>query len=69
MVSDMRTDFAMLCSLLFLISTTDYLRTKVQSLTALERDPVLAEKLHERFRDSNVRVIEGDATAMPFENG
>jgi SAM-dependent methyltransferase len=49
--------------------TTDYLRTKVQSLTALERDPVLAEKLHERLRGTNVRVIEGDATAMPLKNG
>jgi SAM-dependent methyltransferase len=49
--------------------TTDYLRTKVQSLTALERDPVLAEKLHERLRGTNVRAIEGDATAMPLENG
>lgn len=48
--------------------TTDYLRTKVESLTVLERDPVFAEKLHERLRGTNVRVIEGDATAMPFEN-
>jgi SAM-dependent methyltransferase len=48
--------------------TTDYLRMKVQSLTALERDPVLAEKLNERFRGTNVHVIKGDATAMPFEN-
>ena len=49
--------------------TTDYLRTRVRSLTALERDPVLAKKLRERFHNTNVRVIEGDATAMPFENG
>jgi len=49
--------------------TTDYLKTKVRSLTVLERDPVLAEKLHQRLRGTDVRVIEGDATAMPFENG
>ena len=49
--------------------TTDYLRTRVRSLTALERDPLLAKQLHERCRHSNVRVTEGDATAMPFENG
>ncbi len=49
--------------------TTDYLHTRVSSLTALERDPVLVRKLRERFRGTNVRVIEGDATAMPFENG
>jgi SAM-dependent methyltransferase len=49
--------------------TTDYLRTRVRSLTALERDPVLAKKLRERFRNTSVRVIEEDATAMPFESG
>jgi SAM-dependent methyltransferase len=49
--------------------TTDYLRTKVRSLTALERDPILAEKLRQRFRGSNVQVIEGDAISMPFESG
>jgi SAM-dependent methyltransferase len=48
--------------------TTDYLRTRVRSLTVLERDPILAEKLRQRFRDTNVRVIEGDASAMPFES-
>jgi SAM-dependent methyltransferase len=49
--------------------TTEYLRARVQSLTALERDALLANKLHQRFSRTNVRVIEGDATAMPFENG
>jgi SAM-dependent methyltransferase len=49
--------------------TTDYLRTRVRSLTALERDPLLAEKLRARFRDTNVRVIEGDGASMPFEGG
>jgi SAM-dependent methyltransferase len=49
--------------------TTEYLRARVQSLTALERDAVLANHLGQRFRRTNVRVIEGDATAMPFENG
>jgi ubiquinone/menaquinone biosynthesis C-methylase UbiE len=48
--------------------TTEYLRTKVSSLTVLERDPILTKKLLERFRSTNVRVIEGDATAIPFEN-
>jgi SAM-dependent methyltransferase len=41
----------------------------VQSLTALEHDVVLANKLRQRFSRTNVRVIAGDATAMPFENG
>jgi SAM-dependent methyltransferase len=49
--------------------TTDYLRTRVDSLTALEHDPTLASKLLKRFQGTNVRVIEGDATAMPFESG
>jgi SAM-dependent methyltransferase len=49
--------------------TTDYLRTRVRSLTALERDPLLAEKLRARFRGTNVRVIEGDGASMPFQCG
>jgi len=47
--------------------TTDYLRTKVDSLTVLEADPILAERLRQRFQNTNVEVIEGDATAIPFE--
>ena len=49
--------------------TTDYLCTKVDSLTALEADPVLAERLRQRFSNTNVSVIDGDATAMPFNDG
>jgi len=50
-------------------TTTNYLRRRVPSLTVLENDPALANKLAAKFRDTNVRVIEGDATAMPFETG
>ncbi|HEY3038918.1 MAG TPA: class I SAM-dependent methyltransferase [Pyrinomonadaceae bacterium] len=49
--------------------TTDFLRTKVDSLTALEPDSVLAKRLRQQFHNTNVNVIEGDATAMPFEHG
>jgi len=49
--------------------TTDYLRTKVDSLTALEADPMLAKRLRQRFSNTNVSVIDGDATAMPFDEG
>jgi SAM-dependent methyltransferase len=49
--------------------TTDYLRTRVRSLTVLERDPLLAESLRARFRGTNVQVIEGDGASMPFERG
>ena len=49
--------------------TTDLLRRKVQHLTAIEVDPRLAWSLRSRLRDSNVKVITGDATAMPFSDG
>jgi len=49
--------------------TTNYLRTRVGSLTALENDTSLAKKLAARFQNTNVQVIEGDATSMPFETG
>jgi SAM-dependent methyltransferase len=46
--------------------TTDLLRVAVPRLTALEIDPALAASLSARLRKSNVQVIEGDATDMPF---
>src|SRR5581483_3902228 len=46
--------------------TTELLHGTVQKLTAIELDPQLAESLRSRFRGSNVEVITGDATAMPF---
>ena len=49
--------------------TTDLLRLKVQHLTAIEVDPRLAQSLRLRLPDSNVEVITGDATAMPFSDG
>jgi SAM-dependent methyltransferase len=45
---------------------TDLLRPTVERLTAIEVDPKLAESLSSRLRGSNVRVVTGDATAMPF---
>jgi SAM-dependent methyltransferase len=48
--------------------TTDLLRTSVPRLTALEIDPKLAAALSSRLAKSNVRVIEADATHMPFGN-
>ena len=44
--------------------TTDVLATRVPRLTALEIDAALATSL--RRRQAAVRVVEGDATAMPF---
>lgn len=46
--------------------TTDLLRKKAASVTALEIDSTLAESLGARLRGSNVNVIEGDAAVMPF---
>jgi SAM-dependent methyltransferase len=47
--------------------TTDVLRQRVPRLTCLEIDPALAASLTGRLQGTNVRVVEGDATAMPFE--
>jgi ubiquinone/menaquinone biosynthesis C-methylase UbiE len=46
--------------------TTDLLRASVARLTALEIDSKLAGSLSSRLKGSNVKVIEGDATEMPF---
>lgn len=46
--------------------TTDVLRARVSALTALEIDPRLATALCARTAGSNVTVVEGDGTAMPF---
>ena len=46
--------------------TTDILRQRVPHITSIEIDPRLAASLQERMQDTNVRVIHGDATAMPF---
>ena len=46
--------------------STDLLRLKAQHLTAIELDANLAQQLAARLRGSNVEVVTGDATAMPF---
>ena len=48
--------------------TTDLLRTTLPRLTALEIDPKLAGSLSSRLQGSNVQVVEGDATDMPFRD-
>ena len=48
--------------------TTDLLSPQVPAFTAVELDPALASALRERYVDTpSVTVVEGDATAMPFE--
>jgi len=49
--------------------TTDLLRLTLQRLTAIEVDPGLAASLRSRLCGSNVEVIAGDATTMPFTDG
>lgn len=46
--------------------TTDRLRCAVARLTAIEADDHLAERLRDRLRNTNVEVVHGDATIMPF---
>jgi SAM-dependent methyltransferase len=47
--------------------TTDLVRGDLVKLTAIEVDPELASALSARLRGTNVDVVEGDATAMPFD--
>lgn len=46
--------------------TTDVLRHRTARLTAVEIDALLAASLTERMRDTNVTVLNGDATRLPF---
>ena len=48
--------------------TTDLLRTTLPRLTALEMDPKLAAALNSCLEGGTVRIVEGDATDMPFED-
>jgi len=49
-------------------ATTDVFRERVGHLTSVEIDPDLAADLHARLAGTNVNVIEGDATELPFED-
>jgi len=49
--------------------TTDLLRLRLKRLTAVEIDSRLADSLGARLRGTNVRVVRGDATTLPFESG
>jgi SAM-dependent methyltransferase len=49
--------------------TTDVLRQKAARITAVELDLDLAGKLASRLAGSNVRVIAGDVTRLPFPAG
>lgn len=48
--------------------STDWLRERVPAMTAIEVDHKLAAALTTRMSGTNVKVIDGDGTAMPFED-
>lgn len=49
--------------------TTGFLRRRVDHLTAVEIDPVLADGVRSRFASAaNVEVVTADATNLPFED-
>jgi SAM-dependent methyltransferase len=48
--------------------TTDILRGRSSTVTAVEIDHVLASGLRDRLRGSNVDVVEGDAKALAFDS-
>lgn len=47
---------------------TDVLRTMVDRVTSVEIDPAYAARLSDRFEGTNVHVVEGDATALDFDD-
>jgi ubiquinone/menaquinone biosynthesis C-methylase UbiE len=47
-------------------ATTDWLRHRVEELTVVEIEPAAAAALRARFPESNVEVIDGDASALAF---
>lgn len=48
--------------------TTEVLRQRFAKLTSVEIDHRLAESLKRRMQGTNVKVVEHDATAMPFDS-
>lgn len=48
--------------------TTDLLCPRLERITAIEIDAALAHSLKRRVHGSSVAGVQGDATAMPFEN-
>jgi ubiquinone/menaquinone biosynthesis C-methylase UbiE len=49
-------------------ATTDVFRERVARLTAVEIDHGLATALAERLAGTNVTIVEGDATALTFDD-
>ena len=47
-------------------AATEWLRHRVDRLTAIEVDPAAADRLTSRFAESNVEIVTGDATRLAF---
>ena len=47
-------------------AATDWLRHRVAALTAIEIDPEAADALRARFAGTNVEIVTGDATGLPW---
>jgi ubiquinone/menaquinone biosynthesis C-methylase UbiE len=47
-------------------AATDWLRARVRRVVAVEHDKPAADALAQRFADTNVEVVHGDATALRF---
>jgi SAM-dependent methyltransferase len=50
-------------------ATTEWLRHRVEHLVAVEIDPAAAAALRRRFAGTNVEIVDGDAGALPFDDG
>jgi ubiquinone/menaquinone biosynthesis C-methylase UbiE len=50
-------------------AATEWLRTKVRRLVALEVDADAAEALAKRLAGTNVEIVSGDATALEYAEG
>jgi ubiquinone/menaquinone biosynthesis C-methylase UbiE len=49
-------------------AATDWLRARVGRVVAVEHDKPAADELAQRFADTNVEVVHGDATALGFND-
>lgn len=50
-------------------AATEWLRGRVRRLVAVELEPEAAAALKERFAGTNVEVVTGDATDLPYPEG
>jgi ubiquinone/menaquinone biosynthesis C-methylase UbiE len=49
-------------------ASADWLREHVEHLVAIEIDEETVTRLRERFAGTNVEIVQGDATDLPFED-